>query len=472
MTFLSQVTSGTQNTIGAFNTMTGQSVPRASYAMVSSNATTPWHGAVFYDAQFRRIGSPGNNITNNYGPGFTNDMDQYNATHVEISQMLHPSTAPRTQTAMTTTAYQYPISGTASMGEYGQSMYIASERGIITSSVARYMTTTASAPAQSNRSFVNSDHQNKKLTMQLSSGWLTVSPRQTPVPYIVSTVDPFPRPKKNLTSIFTSYDAGSQITSMFGSASYNAVRKELMVASFTSTATGRVNIAIWKNFNFDAVAGNVALLGNPDVLLNTTLANWTESNEGKFNSKWVLVDDGSIFVSSFNEGSNTTFLWKITRASGDASLANTRVSTQSMTTSYGVDQGVSYGQRQMQTRDGSMVCNWMVYYYYQCGLRSWVIDKRNSSFVIGYSSNETTNGVYPVKYKNDQFAFVNNGNFYAGNYSGASIGGFATRGDGAGAAPQIFSTTIYFPSAPGPNTTNYPGLTHVEEFDFQTNLPY
>jgi hypothetical protein len=31
---------------------------------------------------------------------------------------------------------------------------------------------------------------------------------------------------------------------------------------------------------------------------------------------------------------------------------------------------------------------------------------------------------------------------------------------------------MYQPIAPGPNTTNYPGLTHVMEFDFQTDLPY
>jgi hypothetical protein len=473
MAFLSQVTSGTQNTIGAFNTMSGQAMPRASYAMMSFNTSSTFCGAVFYDGEFRRIGAAANLIGQNYAAGFTNDLENQNTTYVQnAGQMYNASMGPNTQTAMSTSSYSLPLCGTASMGEYGQAAAWASERGIIMSSSLRFLTQTATAPVRANRAFVNSDHANKKLTMQFSSGWLTVSPEQTPVPYAVTATDPFPRPKKNLASIFTTYDGGSQITSMYGSASYNAVRKELMVACFTSTTSGRVNIGIWKNFDFDAVVGNVATLGNPDVLLNTTLASWVNTNEGRFNSKWVLVDDGSIFVSSFNENSNNYYLWKITRATGDASLSNTLVGSQSMTTSYGVDQGEAYGQRQMQTRDGSMVCAWAVYYYYQCGMRGWVIDKRNSSWISSPTSNNTTSGSYPVKYRNNQFAFIENGNFYASNYTAAYIFGYASPSLTAGGSPDVFTTTVYFPSAPGPNTTNYPGLTHVSEFDFQSNLPY
>jgi len=473
MAFLSQVTSGTQNTIGAFNTMTAQSVPRASYAMLSFNTSSAFCGAVFYDGEFRRIGMTASRMTAGSSSGFTNDIELENTTYVQSAgQMYHPSFSPNTQTAMSSTTYTLPLCGTASMGEYGQAPAIASERGIIMSSHIRMYTVSATAPVRANRAFVNSDHANRKLTMQLSSGWLTVSPKQNPIPYAVTATDPFYRPKKDLTSIFTTFDGGSQITSMYGSASYNAVRKELMVACFTSTANGRVNIGIWKNFNFDAVNGDVSTLGNPDVLLNTTLTSWTNSNEGRFNSKWVLVDDGSIFVSSFNEGFNTYSLYKITRASGDASLSSTRVSLQGNTTSYGIDQGEAYGQRQMQTRDGSMVCNWCVYYYYQCGVISFVIDKRNSSWSNGYSDSNTTSGSYPVKYEDDKFAFVYNGNYYASNYTGSYIAAFASRNSTTGGAPVIYNTTVYFPSAPGPNTTNYPGLTHVAEFDFQSNLPY
>jgi hypothetical protein len=358
------------------------------------------------------------------------------------------------------------------MGEYGQAAVLASERGTIQPYYMRSFTTTQNSMMQANRAFVNSDHKNKKLTLQFSSAFLTVSPLQTPIPKAVATTAPFYRPEKNLTSIFSTYDSGSQTTSMFGSASYNAVRKELMVATFTSTTSGRVNVAIWKNFDFDAVNGDVSTLGSPDVLLNTTLASWTNTNEGRFNSKWVLVDDGSIFVSSMNEGSNTTYLWKLIRGVDDTTLSNSLVSTQSMTTSYGLDQGVSNGQRQMQTRDGSMVVNWMVYYYHHCGIRSWVFDKRNSSFAVGYSQNNTTSGTYPVKYKDSGFAYYVAGNYYSSNSTAAFIGAFSSRGLTAGSAPTLYSGTLYQSIAPGPNTTNYPGLTHVMEFDFQTELPY
>jgi hypothetical protein len=473
MAFLSQITTGTQNTIGAFNVMTAQSVPRATYAMMSANSSSTWFGAVFYDAEFRRIGNAAGQFTSNSSAGFSNDLEFRNSTYVNDSgQMFHPSLSPNTQTSMSSSAYSLPLNGTASMGEYGQAAAMASERGIIMSSTIRMLTTSSSAPVRANRAFVNSDHQNKKLTLMFSNGFLTTCPIQTPVPYAVTTTDPFVRPKKDLTTIFSTYDGGSQTTSMYGSASYNAVRQELMVATFTSTTNGRVNVAIWKNFNFDAVNGDVATLGNPDVLLNTTLASWTNSNEGRYNSKWVLVDDGSIFVSSFNEGNNNTYLWKITRAAGDASLSNTLLDSQSMTTSYGLDQGEPFGQRQMQTRRGNLVVSWMVYYYYQCGCRSWVIDKRNSTWARGLSDNNTDNGTYPVKYEDDGFAWAYNGNYYASNYTAGYIRATTFPSTTTGGSPVTYTTTVYYPSAPGPNTTNYPGLTHVWEYDFQSELPY
>jgi hypothetical protein len=473
MTFLSQITSGTKDTINLMNPMNSGAIPRASYAILSSNTSSTWHGAVFLDANFRRIGSTSpTSWPTQYGAGSVRDMEYWNDTYVSSTQQMYYNLSVQTQTSMSSSAYTLPIPGTASMGEYGQACVLASERGVISPFYMRSFTTSNVSMIRANRAFVNSDHQNKKLTMQFSSGWLTTSPLQTPIPRAVASTAPFFRPQKDLTSIFSTYDGGSQTTSMYGSASYNNVRKELMVATFTSTTNGRVNVAIWKNFNFDAVNGDVSTLGNPDVLLNTTLASWTNSNEGRFNSKWVLVDDGSIFVSSFNENSNTTFLWKITRAAGDASLSNTQVDTQSMTTSYGIDQGEAYGQRQMQTRDGSMVVNWMVYYYYQCGIRSWVIDKRYSSWARGFSENNTTSGTHPVKYQDDGFAYYVAGNYYSSNFSGAYIGAFTSRGLTAGASPVTYTGTLYQPVAPGPNTTNYPGLTHVMEYDFQTDLPY
>jgi hypothetical protein len=337
----------------------------------------------------------------------------------------------------------------------------------------RFLSSTGTAPIRANRAFVNSDHANKKLTMQFSGGYLTVCPIQTPICYTIASTDPFPRPKFNAQSLFNTYDSGSQTTSMYGSASYNAVRKELMIATTSNTAAGRVNIAIWKNFDFDAVRGDVATLSAaPTVLLNTTLASFIDSSEARFNSKWTLVDDGSIFVSTMNEGSNSTYLWKITRAALDASLSNTQVGTQSTTTAYGLANGESYGQRQMQTRSGNMTCSWVPYYYYQCGIRSWVIDKRNSSWTYGYSDNNSTCGTYPMKYRDNGFVFAFTSNYYAGNWTGMYNAGTCFPSLTVNAAPIVYNMAWYYPSAPGPNTTNYPGISHVWEFDLQSQLPY
>jgi hypothetical protein len=445
--------------------------------MLSSNTTTAWHGAVFYDAEFRRIGSQGNALSAlNRSQGFTNDMDQAEATYVPIAPMFH-NINPNTQTANSSTAHVNPMGGTASMGEYGQQCAFASERGVVVSAIQRtagaIVGSTNNASLFNNRAFVNSDHQDKKLTMQLAGGYLTVSPLATPNCYNTITNATYRRPFFNVAPLFSAYDGGSTANLMYGSASYNNVRKELMVATYSSAAAGRFLIAIWKNFDFDAVNGDITTLtAAPTVLRTVSMPSWTDSSEARYNSKWTLVDDGSIFMSAFCEGSNFTKMFKITRNVDDSTFTGTFQQQQTNTTSYGIGQGEPYGQRQMQTRDGSMTVNWCVYYYYQCGIRSWVVDKRNSSYAIGHSSNNGSMGTYPVKYKNSGFAYYEGGNVYAGNYSGAYIAAYSSRGVAAGSAPVTAISTMYLPIFTGPNTTNYPGFTHVIEFDLQSELPY
>jgi hypothetical protein len=258
---------------------------------------------------------------------------------------------------------------------------------------------------------------------------------------------------------------------MFGSASYNAVRKELVVMAYNTTTTARFDVAIWKNVNWDATDVNVELLGTPDVLWNVVTPSWSVNNtESQRNIKPVLVDNGDIYYSVMHT-SNNFQLYKIVRAAGDASGSVTSVGNSGLTTSYGKDQGDAYGQKAMSTRSGNMVITYVPYYYYACGLRSFVIDKRNSNWAVGRESTSSSAGMNPLKYRDDSFAFIQGGNYYSGNYSGIATMGFTSPNQTTGGAPVTNSTSWYLPLAPQPNTTNYVAVFQVWDYDLQSIPP-
>jgi hypothetical protein len=103
-------------------------------------------------------------------------------------------------------------------------------------------------------------------------------------------------------------------------------------------------------------------------------------------------------------------------------------------------------------------------------MRSYVIDKRNNSWAAGYQSTDGGIGFQPLKYRDDSFIIYYAGNGYAGNWTGSYF--VATTSTQAGAAPVTNqSYNWYLPNYTGPNTTNYPGMSEVWEYDFQTVLP-
>lgn len=264
----------------------------------------------------------------------------------------------------------------------------------------------------------------------------------------------------------------SALTSHFGTASYNNVRKELVIVVNNSSSNSQFYINIFKNVDFDATDCDVTQISStPNNQFLVTLGNWqTSNNESRYNFNAVLTDNGQVYITVMHS-SNQFNIHRITRAGDDNSGTVENLTTQSLTTSYGIDQGNEYGQNAIQTRNKNMVLTFCPYYYYGAGIRSYVINKRNNTWALGYGTTDSSQGIQPMKYRDDSFCYYYAGNYYAGNWTGAYIRGTTAPGVLTNADPVTNTNVIYLPTSPSPNTTNYPGMSTAWEFDLQTILP-
>ena len=464
MATLSGLTNPSSKVVGANNAMTSASQPRASYFIPSFNTSNTFYGAIFLDSEFNKISY--STIGSQYGS--TGAYSSYDGTHDTATNLFPGVSASQSQQSTSSALY---LAGLWS-NEYGCPLVQGSSRGVYENNASRWPSTSPSVFASFAHSYVNSDHARVDVTIQLHSGRLTVSPLKHPYDgrYGATGLPESMRKTKDLsTGVFPS---GTAITSMWGSGSYNAVRKELVIMAYNTSSTARFDVAIWKNVDLDGNDFNIPALSNtPDVLLNVITPSWTQTdNESRYNIKPVLTDNGRIYYTVFNSSNNFS-LYEIVRAPGDASLSVSLMASTGVTTSYGKEQGDAYGQRAMGTRLGNMVINYCPYYYYACGLRSFVIDRRNNSWIEGRSSNDSGHGMNPLKYRDDSFAFQLGGNYYADNWTGMALNGFASPNQTSGGKPVINTSTSYFPIAPGPNTTNYTAVYQVWDYELQSIPP-
>jgi hypothetical protein len=263
-------------------------------------------------------------------------------------------------------------------------------------------------------------------------------------------------------------------TSMWGSASYNKTRNELVILSYVGSS-GAFKLITYKGIDFDMypsphlafTATGVTRTEIPSFTLGT---NWlVNDNESYYNIKPVLTDDGTIFTTVMFTNNNFS-IYKTLRSS-DATTVTSSVyqTTYGLTTSYGKDQDIYYGQRTIGSRDGNAVIAFCPYYYYGSGIYSYVIDRTNNTYYQPTFLNSTSSsmGLIPVPYGDDGFAVFYCGNGYSGNANGNYITGICNR-NGTGVFEQS-GTNIYMPYHTGPNTTNYPGFTQVTDYAMLTN---
>jgi hypothetical protein len=419
---------------------------RAYYAMLSRNTSSTWNGAVFYD---RNI--VGNVLSTGYPSSYaatagSNIVFNNNTTYQYADQVWSPVTATQNNSGGNATATY--VNATNACGEFGNAMIDAYSDGTISNILQRQ--NASSVKHTLNACAINSDHSNRRIVYLLISGRVRAVDR---------LYGSFSYPM----SATSDFVVSSLNSNMQGSASYNANRKELTILSYVG-ATGSFNCFTFSNVDFDAYPDPAIALNRPEVTrTNAALSlatGWAmNDNESQFNLKPVTTNFGSVYVSVMFSTNNFS-LYRFTR-SGTSAITATRPGTLSTTTTYGLDQGVSYGQRTITSRDGTTVAAFCPYYIYGTGIECYMIDKTNDTYTA-YNNNDSSFGVQIIPYADSGWAFYYAGNGYAGNYSGSYIANIFTRTPTI--AHRARGENIFFTVFTGPNTTNYPGITQVVDY--------
>jgi len=253
--------------------------------------------------------------------------------------------------------------------------------------------------------------------------------------------------------------------SMQGSASYNYSRKEMVILSQSSSG-GAFTCTVINGLDLAANPNPSVAFAQAGVTVTTSnlslAASWAvNDNESYYNLKPVLNNDGSVFVAVMF-ASNAQALYKFT-PNGTTAVTGTYVTGQSLTTSYGSSSGSSYGQRQITSRDGTSVVVFCPYYYYGVGVTAYMIDKTTSTYTPYFNNGNSGQGVQVLPYKDNGWAFYYAGNVYSGNAQGGYIQ--ATFGKNGMSGFSQIGGNQYFSQFPLPNTTNYPGITQVVDYN-------
>ena len=439
---------------GGIDSGTGGTGRRVYYAMLSRNTTSTWHGGAFYDRDFGSIFNTGYPASYTSVPSHIQYHDS--STHSNYEQFWN-NVYSGTQSTASSSGTNNWVNSTNASGEFGNAMIDVYSDGTMAAASARYNDTYVKHYL--NAGAINSDHTNRRVVYILYSG-------------VIRAVDRLYGSYNTPMSGTADFSVASLNGSMYGSASYHRVRKELTILSYSSSG-GAYNVFTFQNVDFDLYPDPNVALNRPEVVrVNSTVSlssNWAVNNaESYYNLKPVVTDNGKVYVSVFFTSNNFT-LYEFTR-SGTSAITATYVTQLGTTTSYGFDQGSPYyGQRTIISRDGTTVATFCPYYYYGSGIRCFMIDKTNNTYAT-YSNNSSSAGIQTLPHSDSgwKFAFCSNG--YAGNWTGNYI--LATYGRSPTGGFQQTGTTQYFPYHTGPNTTNYPGFTQVVDYVLLPNNNY
>ena len=425
---------------------------QVAYAMCSYNTGQGSGGFVFFDSEFRLVAANTytSNMVNNTAatsvPTFNymgSDSTQY------MAQIFYNIQSTSSYPSSSSTGYW--LNATNSSGEFGNS-------GVFLYSDGTYESAYGMSANQGNKQYlnayaINSDHLNKRNGYILNNGAIRCIDKLSPT-YNYSKVG---------TSDFT---VSSLNTSMQGSASYNRVRKEMVILSYSASG-GSFNVITYTNLDLDAnesPATAFAAATRVDSTVSLSSSWSTNNNESYYNLKPILCNDGQVFVSVMFT-STAQRLYKFTR-SGTSAATGTLLDSNTLTTSYGLDQGFQYGQRQITSRDGTTVAVFCPYYYYGSGIGCFMVNKATANYTK-YSNTDSGYGTQVLPYRDNGWVFIYCGNGYAGNYTGNYIIGtwVPSTSVTANAAFTQMGSTKYFPAHTFPNTTNYPGFTQVVDYN-------
>ena len=279
---------------------------------------------------------------------------------------------------------------------------------------------------------------------------------------------------KNCRSFSVPTANGQSAQDMYGCASYNKTRKEF-IGIFNHQ--GSFNWVVWhyKGVDFDAYPSP------HDAFNNATTATWfplsLNSNptqntiETQKNIHPILCDDGTAHLVIFDHSYNLkryTFTpptngTDLTSSGGGSSVTATLQVNTSVTTSYGIEQGTTYGSQQIESGDRKSIAVYAPYYYYHTGIRGFYLPKTSATHSVALIQNDSSsNPSMVMPYRDDGFVTWAGGNVYAGNPGGAYLYNAGYRDSGGMTA--LSNWYKYLPMFPKPNTTNYPAMSAVNDY--------
>ena len=434
---------------------------RAHYALVSSNSSSTWHGAMFYDQDFRPVHSH----HNQYSQGGSLYGNANNA--IQVSDSTHAYGEP----------FFNNVTRTQSSPQSNSGYYLSSctQRGMAGSSLCEMFSDVTMAPLRHNSSWneklnaqfrtINSNHSNKSLLYYLDGS--TLRARSIFNVSVHPNVMPYPGTTDwnlNSDARFTNSISGNTR----GSATYNKTRKEFLVITYR-TSGGQWWCRRYRNVDFDLYPDPQAALTEASVVVNefqlSVSGNWsTNDNESYYSSTPVMVDNGNVYISVMFP-SNAHTLYKFTPPDDTTATTAAYENSIGASTSYGQDQGASYyGKSMMMSRDGNATLIASPYYYYHSGVNAFIIDRKNDTYV-NYQNADSSYGIQPMPWRDDGFIFYYAGNCYASNNNGGYLIYRVERiGDVQSGTLTGKSCSWNLGYFPGPNTTNYPGMTQVVDY--------
>ena len=423
---------------------------RACYALMSSNGG----GVAFYDNFFQQVrsdkflaysGSGG--LGGNYQNSPAGDVQNTSGLFYSVT-----STSSQVSTTATTTY----INSTNSSGELGNYMMDAFSNSTINSCTSR--SNSWNHKANTAALIVNSDHTNKRIVYIRNGANFRAIDRLDGV----YTYD------KYNTKSYTIPGANG---SMNGAASYNNKLKRLVLIDYVANG-GQFKITTYNGIDFDKNPSPLAAFTAEGVTVSTTatftIPSWTSNNtESYYGLQPVLCDNGKVIVTVMFAASSFS-LYEV-NILNNVAIATLKL-TSSLTTSYGRESGLYYGQKILQSRDMNSVLMFVPYYYYGSGLRAFIINKRFGTYntATNLEITSSSDGVQPLPYGNSGFCSYSVGNVYASNPTGGYVKGFIDVNEYTG---EIVASggSILLPYFPLVNTTNYPGMTQVTDYSLLDN---
>jgi len=267
---------------------------------------------------------------------------------------------------------------------------------------------------------------------------------------------------------------GQSAQNLYGMSSYNNTRKEF-IGIFYSFNNHNWRVWHYKGIDFDTYPSP------HDAFNNATTATWFDlalnsnpsgsNNETLENIHPVLCDDGTCHLVIMDPSYNLkryTFTvptdgTDLTSSGGGTAVSATLQVNLGLSTSYGINQGSTYGSQQMESGDRKSVAVFCPYYYYHSGMKAFCLSKESTSkTVANISRQDSSEGCQIFPYRDDGFAVWRSSNVYASNPQGSYVQHFVNRDSGG----MVVDNTArkYLPMFPSPNTTNYPALCAVNDY--------